>query len=138
MEQDCVLLLKNATPHRYTHKYRDPDSNEMVSIFFEPFSTAELCSGTIDFCSQVRLQNTEIPDSDDSKLSSNPIQFIWDGVVPNVDDYKKANDEREAAIKAAAQSSIEEAQDEAGGKLLGKKAKMRVGTSAEDAQELVG
>ena len=86
----ATLKLKNATAGIYVFNFRSPVSNKMVSKVIEPMSTIEVFSGDVDQCSMIRLQATNLPDNDEARIDECPIQFIWEGVLPSVDDYQGA------------------------------------------------
>ena len=86
----ATLKLKNATAGIYVFNFRSPVSNKMVSKVIDPMSTIEVFSGDVDQCSMIRLQATNLPDNDEARIDECPIQFIWEGVLPSVDDYQGA------------------------------------------------
>lgn len=84
----AILKLKNATAGIYGFNYRSPVSGKMVTKMIDPMSTVEIFNGSVDDCSIIRLQATNILDCDDARLDECPIQFLWEGIMPTAEDYR--------------------------------------------------
>jgi hypothetical protein len=84
----ATLKLKNATPDIFGFNYRSPTSGKTVTKYVEPMSTVELFSGEVDQCSAIRLQYPNLPDSDDARLNECPVQFVWENILPSLEDYQ--------------------------------------------------
>ncbi|CAB4132091.1 hypothetical protein UFOVP136_36 [uncultured Caudovirales phage] len=84
----ATLKLKNATPDIFGFNYRCPESGQLVTRYAEPMSTIELFKGDVDQCSAIRLQYPNLLDSDEALLSECPVQFVWEDVLPTLEDYQ--------------------------------------------------
>lgn len=102
------LKLKNATPDTVGFTYRCPESNQTVTRYVDPMSTVELFNGSVDQCSAIRLQYPNFLDSDDARLDDCPIQFVWEGVLPTVEDYQGSLLAGEKAVSDSATADLEQ------------------------------
>jgi hypothetical protein len=124
----AILKIKNGTPGTYIFGFRDPLTNKKHDKIIIPMSTEQVYSGDLDMCAAVRLQYPIIPDNDDSSLKDASVQFLWEGILPTLDDYLGSLETAELESSIASSEIMQKTVNEVANLLPNEKSGIQVAT----------